>query len=177
TAVAVAVGLLGVIWIGQRRGRMFSMSGLSRAVLIGWIALAIGIVSGAIRVAVAGGTLAPLPLPLRDQAPTSPAGALLALGVVLFVIGGVYTLSQIAPELEPPRILNLHRVARIVGLGALALVAPVGFLTAALVPDGVRQSFSDTPIVGLVLNLGGPGWLRALMLAAAATGGGGTLAG
>src|SRR4029079_6571506 len=140
-------------------------------VLVGCIALATAIVWGAIRVAVAGGTLAPLPLPLRDEAPTSPAGALLALGVVLFVIGGVDTLSQIAPELEPPRILNLHRVARIVGLGALALVAPVGFLTAALVPDGVRQAFSDTPIVGLVLNLGGPGWLRALMLAAAATGG------
>ena len=141
TAVAVAVGLLAIVWLGRRRGRMFSTLTISSAVIGGCSLLLLAIVWALITLAGRGGTLAPLPF--TPAAPASPLDAILALGSVMFVIGGVDTLSQIAPELEPPRILNLKRTALIVAVFSLLVTASVGFLVAALVPISIRAAFLE----------------------------------
>jgi magnesium transporter len=168
TAVAVAVGLLAVVWLGQRRGRLFSTLAVSRAVIGACAVLLFATVWALATLARHGGTMAPLPF--TPAAPSSPLGALLALGSVMFVIGGVDTLSQIAPELEPPRILNLKRTAVIIAVFSLVATGSLGFLVAALVPNAVRDAFLDTPVVGLTLALAGPSWLKGLMTAAVVTG-------
>jgi magnesium transporter len=168
TAVAVAVGLLAAVWIGQRQGRLFSSLAVSRAVIGACSLLILAIVWALITLGARGGALAPLPF--TPAAPATPIGALLALGSVMFVIGGVDTLSQIAPELEPPRILNLKRTAVIVAVFSIAVTASAGFFVSALVPDALRDAFLDTPIVGLALAFAGASWLKGLMVAAVATG-------
>jgi magnesium transporter len=166
TAVAVAVALLVVVWISQRRGRIVSTRAVSRAVVAGSIVLALTLVWALMTALGRRGPLAPLPF--TPAAPETVPGALLALGSVLFVLGGVDTLSQIAPELEPPRIRNLQRVARVVVMYAVCLTAPVGFLAVALAPPDIRASFADTPVLGVALHVGGPAWLRSVLTLAVA---------
>ena len=95
----------------------------------------------------------------------------LALGSVLFVIGGVDTLSQIAPELEPPRILNLQRTAVIVAVFSLGVTA------IARVPRprpssrrACERVSRYATVVGLRLQLAGPSFLKGLMTAAVVAG-------
>ncbi len=162
-AVAVAVAVLTIVWVGQRRGRLFSNVDVSRAVVAGSIVLVVTTVWALASVPHRGGVIAPLPF--SPEAPTTPFSVLLGMAAVLFVIGGVDSLSQIAPELEPPRILNLQRTGRIVVWYSLALTALSGFLVAAVVPDAARAGFANTPLAGIALNLAGPAWVRLLMAA------------
>src|SRR5262245_18676930 len=170
-AVGVAVGLLVISWIGQRSGRVFSNVTISRAIVAATAVLAAVMLWGVLTIVREGGSLPPLPFwPDAPDATMTPIGALLALGSVLFVIGGVDALSQIAPELEPPRIRNLQRAARVVTIYALATTAVVGFLTAAVVPEDMRKVFADTPLAALAFYGAGPAWLRLLLMAAVAAG-------
>ncbi len=166
TAVAAAVGVLLAVWIGQRRGRMFPHTGISRGVAASAIVLATTAVWAAATAAARGGAWPPLPF--SAAAPATPLGALLALGSVLVIAGGVETLSQLAPELEPPRIRNLQRIARVVVVSSLALTVPIAFLVVALVPEPIRQTFADTSVVGLALQVAGPPWLRGVLTLAVA---------
>jgi magnesium transporter len=166
TAVAVAVVLLVVVWIGQRRGRLFSNVTASRMVVGATIALATTIAWAAASL-VRGAASWP-PIPYTPDAPANTISVLLGLGAVLFAIGGSDSLSQIAPELEPPRIRNLQRVARIVAIYSLTLTASVGFLAAALAPAALRQSLIDTSLVTLAQQVAGPAFLRGLLTLAVA---------
>ncbi|HEY7285655.1 MAG TPA: magnesium transporter [Vicinamibacterales bacterium] len=168
TAVAVAVGLLAVVWLGRRRGRLFTSLTVSKAVIGAGSVLVFAIIWALLTLAGRGGMVAPLPF--TAGAPATPMEALLALGSVMFVIGGVDTLSQIAPELEPPRILNLKRTAGIVAVFSVLVTASLGFFVSTLVPPGVRDAFLDTPIVGLTLSLAGPSWFKGLMTTVVAIG-------
>jgi len=169
-AVAAAFIVLAGVWLGQRRGQVFSSLGISRAVMIATVPIVITIGWSLITVVIRGGAFAPLPF--TSAAPMTWYGALLALGAVLFVIGGADALSQISPELEPPRILNLQLTARIVTVYAFGITAVAGFLVAAIVPAAARQTFTDTAIAGLALHLAGPSWIRIVMAVAIAAGAG-----
>ena len=168
TAVAVAVALMAILWIAQRRGRMVSNLTASRAVVAGSVLLAVTMVWAALTLIRRGGMLAPLPF--SQGAPTSVPGALIAFGAVLFALGGVDTLALVAPELEPPRIRNLQRAARLVVVHSLVITALAGFLIASVVPEAARRSFFEAPGVGLALHLAGPWWLRALAAGAVVVG-------
>ena len=170
TAVAVAVALLAIVWIAQRRGRMVSSLTESRAVVAGFAVLVVAMAWAALTLVGRASVLPPLPF--SPEAPTSAAGALMAFGAVLFVMGGVDALALVAPELEPPRIRNLRRTARLVVAHSLGITALAGFLIAALVPEALRRSFFEAPGVGLVLQLAGPWWLRALAVGAVVAGAG-----
>ena len=174
TAVAVAVALLAIVWIAQRRGRMVSSLTASRAVVSGIAVLVVTMTWAALTVVRRDGVLPPLPF--SAGAPTSPVGALIALGAVLFALGGVDALALVAPELEPPRIRNLQRTAGLVVIHSLAVTALVGFLIAAIVPEALRRSFFEAPGVGLVLQLAGPWWLRVLAAVAIVVAAGLTMA-
>src|SRR6185369_15925837 len=112
TAVAIAVTLMASLWLAQRRNQMVSNLTASRAVVGGSAVLIVTMAWAALTVVRRGGVLPPLPF--SPGAPTTAAGALMAFGAVLFALGGVDVLAQVAPELEPPRIRNLERTARLV---------------------------------------------------------------
>jgi magnesium transporter len=161
-AVPVALLLLGFVWIGQRRGPVFFSNVTAVRTVVTASAVLTTTIVWALASLTRGGAAWP-PLPFTGAAPMTAIGAVLALGSVLFVVGGVDTLSQIAPELEPPRIRNLQRVARVVVVYSLLLTAPAGFLTSALAPESVRRAASDTSLVGLALQVAGPAWLRGFL--------------
>jgi amino acid transporter len=124
TAVAVAVTLLAIVWIAQRRGRMISSQAASRAVVGGLAVLVVTMTWAALTAIRRGGTLAPLPF--STNAPTSVVGALVALGAVLFALGGVdalalVALSRAAAHSQPAA----HRRAG--RLHSLVITASVGF--------------------------------------------------
>ncbi len=87
---------------------------------------------------------------------------------MLFVIGGADALSQISPELEPPRILQSAAYRPDCDGLAFGITAVAGFLVAAIVPAAARQTFTDTAIAGLALHLAGPSWIRIVMAVAIA---------
>ncbi len=111
-STAVAVAILAYVWWVQRRGRWFTTQTISRAVAAVVAVLVIAVCWGAVTAVVRGAPIPPLP-----TAPPS-AGAILllivAFGRALFGMGSVDALSQVAPELEPPRIRNLERTAWLV---------------------------------------------------------------
>ena len=84
-AVAVAVALLAIVWIAQRRGRMVSNLTASRAVVAGFAVLAVTMAWAALTLFRRGGVLPPLPF--SPGAPTSAAGALLAFLPARFMPG------------------------------------------------------------------------------------------
>jgi len=165
-AVAVAVALLAVMWIGQRRGRTLSNAVTSRAVLAAVGALIAIVVMAVVAVAMHGAPTSPLPF--SPAAPMTPAAALFAFGSVLFVLGSGDTLPQIAPELDAPRVRNLQRVARIVCVFSLGVTAALAFLVPALAAPATRAAFTETPLVGLVFGLTYPAWMKTLLVFAVA---------
>jgi magnesium transporter len=170
TAVAIAVTLMAILWLAQRRNQMVSNLTASRAVVAGSTVLIVTMAWAALTVVRRGGALPPLPF--SPGAPTTAAGALMAFGAVLFALGGVDVLAQVAPELEPPRIRNLERTARLVVIYSIGVTALLGFVIAAIVPETLRRSFFEAPGVGLVLQLAGPWWLRGLAAGAVVLGAG-----
>src|SRR5207249_2573755 len=104
-AVVVCWGLLGAFIRGGLRGVVPpfpSDAGLQR-VLIG----------GGLR----------LPLVVRF-----PLELLTAVGFCLFAIGGSDALAHVAPELQQPRVLNLRRIARLLGVYALFITVGSTFV-------------------------------------------------
>ena len=111
-STATAVALLSCVWLVHRRGRWFTTRTIStrdRRVLA---VLVVAVCWGAIT-AVGRGAAVP-PLPSLPRSPLAALALILALGRALFSVGSIDVLSQVAPELEPPRIRNLHRTAWLV---------------------------------------------------------------
>src|SRR5205814_10725930 len=77
-SVAIAVALMAILWIVQRRGRMISNLTASRAVVAASATLVVTMAWAALTLIHRGGVMAPLPF--SAAAPTSPAGALMAFG-------------------------------------------------------------------------------------------------
>ena len=75
-------------------------------------------------------------------------------------------LSQVALDLEQPRIRNLQRTARLVAAFGLVVTGAFAFLLVALVPEAQRGAWVNAPLAGVALSLAGPAWLRAIGLVA-----------
>jgi magnesium transporter len=172
----LAVILLGLVWWWQRQGRVVPDRTLSRAVGASVAILAIVAVWGGATTWFNGAALPPLRLPTigpftwGNAAGSSPSLAWLAgaatlaagLGAALPAVGGVDVLSQVAVDLEQPRIRNLQRVARLVALFGVLVTGAFAFLLVALVPEAQRVAWIDAPLAGVALRLAGPIWLRVL---------------
>jgi hypothetical protein len=125
--------------------------------------LGVAVVWGTIDVLAHGrwAALAP-PLP-RPHDAAGALALLVGIGSCLFAVGGSEALTHVAPELQPPKIINLRRTARRVALFSVLLTAGIGFVAAALVPEAVRALWYDAPLVPLPPYLAGPVWIRSLL--------------
>jgi magnesium transporter len=180
--VALATALLCGVWWLQRQGRVVPDRALSRAVGVSVAVLVVVAVWGALTAWSDAAHLAPLRLPAaslfswggssgstRWLTSFATLAALAGgLGVALPAIGGVDVLSQVAVDLEQPRIRNLRRAARLVTAFGLAVTCVLAFLLVAIVPEAQRGAWIQAPIAGVALSLKGPAWLRALALLAVA---------
>ena len=83
-----------------------------------------------------------------------------AFGHALPALGSPDTLPHVALDVEPPRIHNLQRTARLVAAFGLLITAGLSFCFVMLVPASERAAWSDAPLAGVALHAAGPGWLR-----------------
>ena len=118
-STAAAVALLAYVWWIQRRGRWFTTQTISRASAAVVAVLVIAVGWGAVTAIVRGAHLPPWPT--LPGSPGAIALLIVAFGRTLFGVGSVEALSQVASELEPPRIRNLQRTARLVCLVSLVI--------------------------------------------------------
>jgi magnesium transporter len=175
--VAVAVTVLGAVWWLQRQGRRVPDRALSRLVGASAAVLFVLVVWGVMTAWLSRAPMSPFGFPPAALLSVNGSsgvrfgiGAIAAVaagvGFALPVLGGVDVLSQVAVDLEQPRIRNLRRIARLVGAFGLAVTATSAFLLVVLVPDTLRGGWANAPLAGVALQLAGPGWLRAIALVA-----------
>ena len=163
----VAAVLLGVLWLRARLGQDLPSRLVARGVWIG-VALLAGItVWGAI-------TIVRHQVPLAVVWPSGlPAGGgagafgvvlstLVAFAAALPLLGGGDALSRSAHEYQQPRIRALRRTGTIVSLFVVAVIVPLAFLYALLVPGVGPLHRFDTPLAAVVQQLAGPPWARGL---------------
>jgi magnesium transporter len=176
----LAVALLGAVWWLQRQGRVVPDRALSRAVGASVAVMVVVAAWGGVTAWLRTGARPPFHLPAiglvgRAGAAGSPpwlaavmaaAAVATGLGAALAALGGVDVLSQVAVDLEQPRIRNLQRVARLVAAFGLAVTGGSAFLFLAIVPAAQRAAWSHAPFAAVALNLAGPGWLRGIALLA-----------
>jgi magnesium transporter len=163
-STAAAVALLAGVWWLQRRGRWFATPAISRAITYVVTLLVVALCWGGLTALMRGSPVPPPPAVPRSSA--ALLALIVAFGRALFAVGSVDALSQIAPELEPPRILNLRRTASLVCVFSLLITGLGAIVIGAAVPSPVRALWLDAPLAGLATHVIGPPAVRfALMIA------------
>ncbi len=170
-SAALAVLMLGGVWIRVRLGLDLPRQALARGI---WIGIAVLVAT----TAWAAFSLAHTTFRLAVLIPVAPPGATagrvahmllaygLALGLVLPALGGGDGLAREAHDFEPPRLRGVKRTALLAAAFAFVAVALPAFAFSALVPGGDQIRWSDVPLEGLTHYLVGPAWLKALMVLA-----------
>jgi amino acid transporter len=83
-------------------------------------------------------------------------GILIGLGHSVLAMSGEETMAQVYREIEAPKLKNLEKAGFVIFIYSLIFTAGVAFFAVMIIPDSVRQSFSDNPIGGLAMYLIGP---------------------
>ena len=83
-------------------------------------------------------------------------GIFIGLGHSVLAMSGEETMAQVYREIEHPKLPNLKKAGLVIFLYSLIFTAGVAFFAVMIIPDSVRNSFSDNPISGLAMNLIGP---------------------
>src|SRR6202040_3311484 len=87
-------------------------------------------------------------------------GILIGLGHSVLAMSGEETMAQVYREIEHPKLRNLEKAGFVIFVYSLIFTAGVAFFAVMIIPDSVRNSFSDNPIGGLAMYLAGPRPLR-----------------
>jgi amino acid transporter len=87
-------------------------------------------------------------------------GILIGLGHSVLAMSGEETMAQVYREVEAPKLKNLEKAGFVIFIYSLIFTAGVAFFAVMIIPDSVRNSFSDNPIGGLAMYLVGPLALR-----------------
>ena len=74
-------------------------------------------------------------------------------------------MAQVYREVEAPKLKNLEKAGFVIFVYSLIFTAGVAFFAVMIIPDSVRQNFSDNPIGGLAMYLVGPLPLRLIFRA------------
>src|SRR2546427_5897490 len=82
-------------------------------------------------------------------------GILIGLGHSVLAMSGEETMAQVYREIEHPKLPNLKKAGFVIFLYSLIFTAGVAFFVVMIVPDSVRSSYSDNPIIGLAMYLVG----------------------
>jgi len=92
-------------------------------------------------------------------------GILIGLGHSVLAMSGEETMAQVYREIEHPKLRNLEKAGFIIFFYSIVFTAGVAFCAVMIVPDSVRNGFSDNPIGGLAMYLVGPLPLRLIFRA------------
>jgi amino acid transporter len=87
-------------------------------------------------------------------------GILIGLGHSVLAMSGEETMAQVYREIEHPKLKNLEKAGLIIFVYSVVFTAGVAFFSVMIVPDQVRDRFTDNPIGGLAMYLAGPVPLR-----------------
>src|SRR5712692_5086093 len=87
-------------------------------------------------------------------------GVLIGLGHSVLAMSGEETMAQVYREIEHPKLRNLEKAGFVIFVYSLVFTAGVAFFAVMIIPDPVRNNFSDNPIGGLAMYLTGPLPLR-----------------
>jgi amino acid transporter len=87
-------------------------------------------------------------------------GIFIGLGHSVLAMSGEETMAQVYREIEHPKLRNLEKAGFVIFLYSLIFTAGVAFFAVMIIPDSVRNNFSDNPIGGLAMYLVGPLSLR-----------------
>src|ERR1700726_1363284 len=87
-------------------------------------------------------------------------GILIGLGHSVLAMSGEETMAQVYREVEAPKLKNLEKAGFVIFIYSLIFTAGVAFFAVMIIPDSVRNNFSDNPIGGLAMYLVGPLSLR-----------------
>jgi amino acid transporter len=87
-------------------------------------------------------------------------GILIGLGHSVLAMSGEETMAQVYREIEHPKLRNLEKAGFVIFVYSLVFTAGVAFFAVMIIPDSVRNNFSDNPIGGLAMYLSGPLPLR-----------------
>jgi len=87
-------------------------------------------------------------------------GILIGLGHSVLAMSGEETMAQVYREIEHPKLPNLKKAGIVIFLYSLIFTAGVAFFAVMIIPDSVRNGYSDNPISGLAMYLVGPLSLR-----------------
>lgn len=85
---------------------------------------------------------------------------IIALGHSFLSMSGFETLAQVYREVAYPKLKNLKITANFVCIYALISTGLITLLAMMIIPDDVRQNYTDNLIGGLVMNLAGPSTLK-----------------
>ena len=92
-------------------------------------------------------------------------GILIGLGHSVLAMSGEETMAQVYREIEHPKLPNLKKAGFVIFLYSLIFTAGVAFFAVMIIPDAVRNNFSDNPISGLAMYLVGPIQVRLIFRA------------
>src|SRR5215831_13188154 len=92
-------------------------------------------------------------------------GIFIGLGHSVLAMSGEETMAQVYREIEHPKLPNLKKAGFVIFLYSLIFTAGVAFFAVMIIPDAVRNSFSDNPISGLAMYLVGPIQVRLIFRA------------
>jgi len=87
-------------------------------------------------------------------------GILIGLGHSVLAMSGEETMAQVYREIEHPKLPNLKKAGMVIFLYSLIFTAGVAFFAVMIIPDSVRNNYSDNPISGLAMYLVGPLWAQ-----------------
>jgi hypothetical protein len=171
-ATAIAVLLVGILWLRARIGRHMAHDTIARAVWTG-VALLLAVTAWAGVDALKLGAVLPLAQPAWGTAtagagPSRILAGALGLALALPVVVGGGRLAQAALEFPPPRIRALRHTALLVVLFSLVAVAIPAFLFNRIVSAEERSLWLDAPALALAHGLAAPPWARDLAVAAVA---------
>jgi len=83
-------------------------------------------------------------------------GLIIAFGHAILSMSGYETLAQVNREIAHPKVKNLLRAGRAIGIYSFVFASAVPFLGYMLMPDDVRQQYLNNLIGGIAMHLSGP---------------------
>ena len=87
-------------------------------------------------------------------------GLIICFGHAILSMSGYETLAQVNREIAHPKVKNLLRAGRVIGIYSFAFASAVPFLAYMLIPDQVRTQYLNNLIGGIATYLSGPPALK-----------------
>ncbi|HKB13556.1 MAG TPA: hypothetical protein VKD69_22975, partial [Vicinamibacterales bacterium] len=160
--IAIAAGMIGVVWLRLRQGRELPARLVHRTVTAVASGTLVIIAAHAIAL-LRGGGVPPSAVAFPGLSTGGAlVGVLVAIGGCLFVVSSGDAVSHASADFPPPKVRNLRRAMWFVNGYSLIVVAGAGFVFTLIVPASDQLRWHEAPLAALPMFDGLPRWLGAL---------------